>query len=152
MQRCIRLIRFLCQWALTAASRLAMCACLAVSVSPRLSVLVPHLASLVTLAVRADAGDVISIYLVLQSVVENALRLIAHFKSCSASSGYIRFLWALTADSDLLCVSAWLCQCLLESPYFYPVRPLGSPWLSGLMPGSQALGPRPWDKPSIQAS
>ena len=47
-------------WAMTAVSRLALCACLAVSVFPgRL----PCLASRVTLAVRADARDVLSIYL-----------------------------------------------------------------------------------------
>ena len=59
------IIRFLCMWALTAVSSLAMCACLAVSVFPGLSILVPRLASRVTLAVRADARDVIylSIYL-----------------------------------------------------------------------------------------
>ena len=62
-------------WALTVSSRavwlercklflslsLAVRACLAVSASPGLSVLVPRLASVVTLAVRADARDAISI-------------------------------------------------------------------------------------------
>ena len=42
--------------------RLALCACLAVSVFPGRFILLPHLASRVTLAVRADARDVI-IYL-----------------------------------------------------------------------------------------
>ena len=46
-------------WALTAVSSLAMCACLAVSVFPGFSVLAPRLASRVTVAVRADARDVI---------------------------------------------------------------------------------------------
>ena len=49
-------------------SSLAMCACLAVSVFPGLSILVPRLAPRVTLAVRADASwDVIylSIYLMM---------------------------------------------------------------------------------------
>ena len=41
-------VRFLSVWALTAVSRLAMCACLAVSVSSGLPVLVPRLASRVT--------------------------------------------------------------------------------------------------------
>ena len=39
---------FLCMWALIAVSRLAEGACLAVSVSPGLSVIVPRLASRVT--------------------------------------------------------------------------------------------------------
>ena len=47
---------------LTAVSRLAVRACLALSVSPGLPALVPRLASRVTLAVRADARDVIFIY------------------------------------------------------------------------------------------
>ena len=42
---------------LTAASGLAMCACLAVSVFPGLSILVPRLSSRVALAVRADARE-----------------------------------------------------------------------------------------------
>ena len=42
-------------------SRLAMCACLAVSVFPGRLILVPRVASRVTLAVRADARDVIYI-------------------------------------------------------------------------------------------
>ena len=40
-----------------------MRACLAVPVPPGVSILVPRLASRVTLAVRADARDVIPIYL-----------------------------------------------------------------------------------------
>ena len=51
--------------AATAVSGLAMCACLAVAVFPGLSILVPHLASRVTLAVRADARDVMYIYIYL---------------------------------------------------------------------------------------
>ena len=46
-------------WALTAVSRLAMCACLAMSVFPGRLIHLPRLASRVTLAVRADARDVI---------------------------------------------------------------------------------------------
>ena len=42
-------------WALTAVSGLAMSACLAVSVFPGLSTLLPRLASRVTVAARADA-------------------------------------------------------------------------------------------------
>ena len=51
-------------WALTAVSRLAMCACLAVSVFPGRLIHLPRLASRVALAIRADARDVIylSIY------------------------------------------------------------------------------------------
>ena len=49
----------LCRLPLPAVSRLAMRACLAVSVPPGLSVLVPRLASRVTLAVRADARDAV---------------------------------------------------------------------------------------------
>ena len=56
-------IRFLCMWALTAVSRLAMRACWAVSVSPGRFILVPHLASRGTLPVRADARGVSLIYL-----------------------------------------------------------------------------------------
>ena len=59
VQRLIRPYRFLCMWALTAVSRLAMCACLAASVFPGRLLLLPRLASRVTLAVRADARDVI---------------------------------------------------------------------------------------------
>ena len=52
-------------WTLTAVFSLAVraCSCLAVPVSPRPSVLLPRLTSRVMLAVRADARDVISIYL-----------------------------------------------------------------------------------------
>ena len=46
-------------WALTAVSRLAMCACLAVSVFSGRFIHLPRLASRVTLAVRADGRDVI---------------------------------------------------------------------------------------------
>ena len=58
-------IRFLCMWVLTTVSRLALCACLGVSVSPGFLVLVPRVASRIALAVRADAREVIyiSIYL-----------------------------------------------------------------------------------------
>ena len=50
-------------WALTAASRLAARACLAVTVSPGLLHTYARLASRVTLPVRADAREVISINL-----------------------------------------------------------------------------------------
>ena len=52
-------IRFQCLWTMPAAFSLAMRACLAVSVSPGPSELLPRLAPRVALAVRADARDVI---------------------------------------------------------------------------------------------
>ena len=42
---------------------------------------------------------------------------------------------------DLLCVPAWLCRRLLDSQYSYPVWPLGSRWLSGLMSGGERETP-----------
>ena len=67
-----------------------MCACLAVSVFPGVSILVPQLASRVTLAVRADARDVIylSIYLLLTvHTVHTVTVCIAHPQGPGASSG-----------------------------------------------------------------
>ena len=44
------LVRFLCMWALTAVSRLAMCACLAVSVFPGRLTLLPEQDRITSLA------------------------------------------------------------------------------------------------------
>ena len=47
-----------------------------------------------------------------------------------------QFAWSEALLSlDLLCVPAWLCRCSLDAKHSYPVWPLGSRWLSGLMPG-----------------
>ena len=57
-------------WTLAAVSRLATCACLAGSVFPGLFIHLPRLAPRVTLAVRADARDVI--YL---SICDGSMRM-----------------------------------------------------------------------------
>ena len=72
---------------------LAVCACLAVSVSLGLSVIVPRLASRVTLAVRADARD--AIYLSMQNQLSLVLLCVP-------------------------CVPAWVCRCHMDPLYFPP--------------------------------
>ena len=80
-------------------SRLAVCACLAVSVFPGLSVLVPRSASRVTLAVRADARDLI--YL---SIYHSALLCSALL--CSSTQGYVARAGPSACRSRRICGSA----------------------------------------------